>query len=159
MTSTLPGRRQRIRNFISTVLEAHQEPESVKPTLGDLAACLTDEVPADLPRDEELIVEPEPHRPHPAGRLRRGASRGVWAHVPGTGCYVCFPPGLAVRYKFEVAGGFAAMVLQKLPAWPDFLLSENYTEVPVERLVIDPYAVAILLVDRRRHDDIELIVS
>jgi hypothetical protein len=157
MTSTLSGRRQRIRNFISTVLEAHQEPDSVKPTLGELAACLTDEVPAELSRDEELIVEPEPYRPHPAGHLRRHDGQRSWAQVPGTGCYVCFPTEFDMRYKFEVVGGFAAMVLQKLATRQDLILSENYTEVPVERLVIDPQVVVILL--DRRHDDIELIVS
>jgi hypothetical protein len=49
------------------------------------------------------------------------------------------------------------MVLQKLATRQDLILSENYTEVPVERLVIDPQVVVILL--DRRHDDIELIVS
>lgn len=157
MTSTLRGRRQRIREFISAVLEAHQEPDAIKPTLGELAACLTDEVPADLPAGEELVVEPEPNRPHPAGHLRRRDGRGVWAHVPGTGCYVCLSAGFDLRYKFEISGRFAAMVLQKLPAAQDLILSENYREVPVERLVIDPHTVVILAA-QHRHDDIELLV-
>jgi hypothetical protein len=156
MTSTLHGRRRLIREFISTVLEAHQEPDAVRPRLGDLAACLSEDVPTWLPQDEELFVEPEPYRPHPAGHLRRHNGLGIWAQVAGTTCYLCFPAEMDVRYRFEVAGSFAAMVLQR--ASRDFLLSENFTEVPIDRVIIDP-SVVVILSDCRRHDDIELIVQ
>jgi len=158
-TATLRGGRQHVRDFIAAVLEAHLDPASAPPTLGDLAACLTDEEAAGLPRDEPLTVEPEPHRPHPSGRLRRGDGGDVWAHLPATGCYLHIPAGLAVRYKFEVSGDYTALALHATPQRPGLELSENFVEVPVDRLILDTALIVILVPDHSLRDDVEILVS
>jgi hypothetical protein len=158
MPPTLQGRRRRIREFIDTLLEAHLDPASARPTLGGLADCLTDET-SGLPRDEELSVEPEPYRPHPVGSLRRNNGADIWAHLPDTPCYLHIPSGLGVRYKFEMYGDHAVLALQAVPLLRGLELSENFTEVPVDRLIIDPALVMILVPGQCNHSDVEIIVT
>jgi hypothetical protein len=126
--------------------------------LGGLADCLTDET-VGLSRDEELSVEPEPYRPHPAGSLRRVNGADIWAHLPDTICYLHIPSGFGVRYKLEMCGDHAALSLQAAPLLPGLELSENFTEVPVDRLIIDPALVVILVPGRCNHGDVEIIVT
>jgi hypothetical protein len=160
MTITLPGRRHCIREFIDTLLEAHLDPGSVRPTMGNLADCLTNEEVADLPRDEELTVEPEPWRPHPAGQLRRNHGHAdIWARVSNTGCYLHIPDKLAIRYKFEISGIYVGLSLQASPQLPGLELSENFTEFPVDRLILDPALVMILVPDGCQHSDVEIEIS
>jgi hypothetical protein len=156
---TLQGRQRRIRNFIDTLFEAHLDPESIRPTLGGLADCLTDEETTGLPRDELLAVEPEPYRPHPVGKLRRGDGADIWAHLSDTGCYLHIPSGFVVRYKFEIYEAHAMLALQAAPQLRGLELSENFSEFPIDRLIIDPAMIAILMSDQRRHSDIEMPVS
>jgi hypothetical protein len=157
-TLTLQGRRQCIRSFIDTLLEAHLDPGSARPTLGGLADCLTDEATAGLFREEELTVEPAPYRPHPAGSLRRGAGADLWAHLPNTPCYLHIPGRFGVHYKLEMAGDFTSLALQVMPQLPGLELSENFFEFPVDRLIIDPALVMILVSDHYHHNDVEIQV-
>ena len=157
-TPTLQGRQRLIRNFIDTLFEAHLDPESARPTLNGLAACLTDDEPTDLPCDEELTVEPEPYRPHPAGKLRRDAGHDIWAHLPATSCYLHIPGMFVVRYKFEIYEEHALLSLQTAPQLRGLELSENFAEFPIDRLIIDPAKIAILMSDHKQHSDIEMPV-
>jgi hypothetical protein len=156
MTLTLQGRRQHIHEFIDTVMEAHLDPGAVRPTLGGLADCLTDET-AGVPRDEELIVEPEDYQPHPAGRLYRHDGADIWARLPDSPCYLHIPGSLEVRYKFEVSGDYVALALRASRA-PGLELSENFTEFPVDRVIIDPGLVVILMSDHCEHTDVGILV-
>lgn len=157
-TPTLQGRRQRIRNFIDTLMEAHLYPDSARPTMGDLTDCLTDEATVGLPRDEELTIEPEPYRPHPAGSLRRIGGGDIWTHLVDTRCYLHIPDGFRARYKFEMCGDHAILAIQAAPSFPGLELSENFSEIPIDRLIIDPQLVVILMPDQYHHSDIEIIV-
>jgi hypothetical protein len=159
MTTTLPGRRQCIRDFIDLMMEAHFDPGAARPTLGGLVDCLTDEEPAGLPRGEPLAVEPLPYRPHPIGNLRRGDGDDVWAHLPATDCYMHLPGEFAVRYKLEVCGGHTALALKVMPPLPEPELSENFVEFPLDRLIIDPVMIMILVPAGCLHDDVEIHVS
>jgi hypothetical protein len=156
MTTAL-RRRQHIRAFIDTLLEAHLDPASARPTLGELADCLVDNDPVDLPRDEELEVDPDPCRPHPAGNLRRRDGADIWAHLADTPCYLHIPTGLEVRYKFEVYGEYTGLALQTSRA-PGLELSENFTEFPVDRMIIDPGLVVIFMSDHCEHKDVGILV-
>jgi hypothetical protein len=155
-TSALPARRQHIREFIDTLMEAHLDPTSARPTLGSLADCLTDET-AGLPRDEELVVNPEPYRPHPAGNLRRGHGGDFWAHLPNSHCYLHIPDGLVVHYRFEISGGYVGLALETSQQ-PGLELSENFTETPVDRLIMDPSLVVILMPDSCKRRDVEIVI-
>lgn len=158
-TPTLQGHRQCVRNFIAVLLEAHLDPASVRPTLGGLADCLTNEEADGLFRDEELFVEPEPYLPHPAGSLRRVNGIDIWAHLPDTLCYLHIPSGFGVRYRFEMCGDHALLAFQAAAQLPGLELSENFTEVPIDRLIIEPALVTILMPGRYNHSDVEIIVS
>jgi hypothetical protein len=158
MTTTLHGRQQRIRDFIDIVFEAHLDPASARPTLGELADCLTDEETAGLLRDEAMSVEPGLCRPHPSGNLHRGPGADVWAHLPNTGCYLHIPGEFAVNYKFEMCDFHAALALQAVPLSRGLGLSENYAEFPISRLIIDPTQVMILVADHKKHRDIEITI-
>lgn len=158
-TTTLQGRQRRIREFIDILFEAHLDPVSPRPTLGGLADCLTDEETTGLPRDETLSVEPEPYLPHPVGKLRRDAGRDIWAHLPETRCYLHIPGMFVVRYKFEIHTEHAVLALQMAPQLRGLELSEDYSEFPIDRLIIDPEMIAILMANQRQHSDIEIPVS
>ena len=43
-----------------------------------------------------------------------------------------------VRYKFEMHGDHAMLALQAAPQLPGLELSENFSEFPIDRLIIDP---------------------
>ena len=156
MTPALQGRRQHIRDFIDTLMEAHFNPTSDRPTLGGLADCLNDEETTGSSRDEKLVVDPESWRAYPTGNLRRGhGGIDIWAHLTDTQCYLHIPDGLEVRYKIEVSGDFAALVLQAMPEPPGLHLSENFTEFPIDRLILAP-AMIVIYTTNHRHEDVEI---
>jgi hypothetical protein len=119
---------------------------------------MADDEVAGLLRDERLSVEPSYHHPHPSGMLRRyHGNPAVWAHLPGTGCYLHIPDGAEFRYKFEMAGAYVGLALHALRP-PGLDLSEDSREFPIDRMIIDPSLVVILMRDRSGHDDVEIIV-
>jgi hypothetical protein len=159
MVTALPGHRYQVREFIDTLLEAHIDPAAGRPTLGGLVDCLSDEVPAGLPRDEPLAVEPGLDLPHPTGQLRRRGGADLWARLPATGCYLHIPGRFAVGYKFDIFGAHVVLALRAAPQAPGLGLSENFAEVPVDRMIIDRAQITILVPDRYHHGDVEIRVS
>jgi hypothetical protein len=152
----LQSRRKHIRDFITKLLEAHFDPDTTRPTLGGLAGCLTDEEPDNLPRDEELVIEPSPQLPHPTGILRRNGGNDIWAHLADTEYYLHIPHDLVVRYKFEVSGDYVALVIHSVSRLAGLELSKDFSEVPVDRMIIEPPLVVMLTPDQYNCEDVEI---